>query len=108
MKEINDRIEKDLDVILSLLGKVDDTFWRSGHPKLENMLRKRVVEITESFMGKGVATFRERKILSMRFGLGDEKSHTYKEVGEEFGVTAERIRQIVKRTLEKVFIIKEG
>ncbi len=45
---------------------------------------------------------RERKILEMRFGLVDGVSHTLEEVGEEFGVTRERIRQIEAKALERL------
>jgi len=45
---------------------------------------------------------RERKILEMRFGLDDGVAHTLEEVGKEFGVTRERIRQIEARALEKI------
>lgn len=47
-------------------------------------------------------TSRERKILEMRFGLTDGISHTLEEVGQEFGVTRERIRQIEAKALEKI------
>ncbi len=47
-------------------------------------------------------TPREQKILSMRFGLGDGVTHTLEEVGREFGVTRERIRQIEAKALEKI------
>ncbi|MCH7492427.1 sigma-70 family RNA polymerase sigma factor [Patescibacteria group bacterium] len=45
---------------------------------------------------------REQKILEMRFGLTDSISHTLEEVGQEFGVTRERIRQIEAKALEKI------
>jgi len=45
---------------------------------------------------------RERKILSMRFGLEDGVIHTLEEVGKEFNVTRERIRQIEQKALEKL------
>jgi len=45
---------------------------------------------------------REQKILTMRFGLEDEIPHTLEEVGEEFGVTRERIRQIEVKALSKI------
>jgi len=47
-------------------------------------------------------TPREQKILRMRFGLEDGKSHTLEEVGLEFGVTRERIRQIEAKALTKL------
>src|SRR3989344_5422129 len=45
---------------------------------------------------------REQKILEMRFGLTDGVTHTLEEVGKEFGVTRERIRQIEAKALEKI------
>jgi len=47
-------------------------------------------------------TPREQKILEMRFGLSDGIIHTLEEVGKEFGVTRERIRQIEAKALEKI------
>ena len=47
-------------------------------------------------------TPREQKILAMRFGLGDGVTHTLEEVGQVFGVTRERIRQIEAKSLEKI------
>ncbi len=45
---------------------------------------------------------REQKILEMRFGLSDGVTHTLEEVGQEFGVTRERIRQIEAKALERI------
>jgi RNA polymerase primary sigma factor len=45
---------------------------------------------------------REQKILEMRFGLIDGVAHTLEEVGQEFEVTRERIRQIESKALEKI------
>lgn len=47
-------------------------------------------------------TEREQKILKLRFGLEDGKSHTLEEVGQEFNVTRERIRQIEAKALAKL------
>jgi RNA polymerase sigma factor, sigma-70 family len=45
---------------------------------------------------------REQRIIKMRFGLGNGKSHTLEEVGQEFAVTRERIRQIEAKALGKL------
>jgi RNA polymerase primary sigma factor len=47
-------------------------------------------------------TEREQKIIKLRFGLEDGKSHTLEEVGQEFAVTRERIRQIEAKALAKL------
>jgi len=61
-----------------------------------SLLRKRLEEVLIDL------TPREQKILSMRFGLKDGISHTLEEVGQVFGVTRERIRQIEAKALEKI------
>lgn len=60
------------------------------------LLRNYVLESMEEL------TPREQKILEMRFGLTDGVSHTLEEVGREFDVTRERIRQIEAKALEKI------
>jgi RNA polymerase primary sigma factor len=50
----------------------------------------------------GALTEREQKILKLRFGLEDGKQHTLEEVGQEFTVTRERIRQIEAKALAKL------
>jgi len=45
---------------------------------------------------------REQKILKMRFGLEDGVTHTLEEIGKEFGVTRERIRQIEAKALDRI------
>jgi len=47
-------------------------------------------------------TPREEKVLALRFGLADGQSHTLEEVGKEFNVTRERIRQIEAKALRKL------
>ena len=61
-----------------------------------SLLRQRLKEILVDL------TPREQKILSMRFGLDDGIRHTLEEVGQEFGVTRERIRQIEAKSLERI------
>jgi len=45
---------------------------------------------------------RESKVLAMRFGLAGHTDHTLEEVGKQFGVTRERIRQIEAKALVKL------
>jgi len=47
-------------------------------------------------------TPREERIIKMRFGLEDGTEHTLEEVGQNFGVTRERIRQIEAKALRKL------
>jgi len=61
-----------------------------------NLLKDRLAEVSVDL------TPRERKILALRFGLDDGVSKTLEEVGQEFGVTRERIRQIQAKALEKI------
>ena len=60
------------------------------------LLRERLMEILVDL------TPREQKILAMRFGLDDGITHTLEEVGVQFGVTRERIRQIEAKSLERI------
>jgi RNA polymerase primary sigma factor len=62
----------------------------------ERILTEQVRDILEDLSPK------ERKILEMRHGLLDGVYHTLEEVGKEFGVTRERIRQIEAKALEKI------
>jgi RNA polymerase primary sigma factor len=67
----------------------------------EQLLKEQVRQILSSL------TEREQKILKLRFGLEDGKSHTLEEVGQEFSVTRERIRQIEAKALAKLRKHKE-
>ena len=53
---------------------------------------------------KALATLtpREEKVLRMRFGIGEGSDHTLEEVGQNFEVTRERIRQIEAKALRKL------
>jgi RNA polymerase primary sigma factor len=53
-------------------------------------------------------TPREQRILRMRFGLDDGRSHTLEETGQEFGVTRERIRQIESKALRGYLAYVDG
>jgi RNA polymerase primary sigma factor len=62
----------------------------------QGLLRDHINEIIDELQP------REKKILEMRFGIIDGITHTLEEVGQEFGVTRERIRQIEAKALEKI------
>jgi RNA polymerase primary sigma factor len=51
---------------------------------------------------------RERQVIEMRFGLTGGEPRTLEEVGREFGVTRERIRQIESKTLRKLAHLPEA
>jgi len=60
------------------------------------LLKEQITSVLNSL------TKRERKVLQLRFGLEDGRSRTVEEVGREFGVTRERIRQIETKALRKL------
>ncbi|AMP21406.1 RNA polymerase subunit sigma [endosymbiont 'TC1' of Trimyema compressum] len=60
------------------------------------LLKKQLEEVLDTL------TEREKKVLTLRFGLDDGRSRTLEEVGKEFGVTRERIRQIEAKALRKL------
>ena len=62
------------------------------------------VSLLKDYIQEAIADLspREQKILEMRFGLTDGVTHTLEEVGREFDVTRERIRQIEAKALEKI------
>jgi len=63
---------------------------------LNNVMRRQLDELLESL------TPREEKILRMRFGLDEPKEFTLQEIGEDFNLSRDRIRQIEKRALKKL------
>src|SRR5207237_8330222 len=60
------------------------------------LLQEQLESVLHSLSG------REKKVLELRFGLTDGHHRTLEEVGQEFGVTRERIRQIESKTLSKL------
>jgi len=59
-------------------------------------------EMTDVDLRAKGLSYRERKVLILRYGLGDGYSYTLEEVGYIFNVTRERIRQIEKNALAKL------
>jgi len=82
----------------SVLGDfIEDTETIMPHQAASRkLLKNHVIEVLDKL------TPREQKILKIRFGLEDGVTHTLEEVGQEFGVTRERIRQIEAKALEKI------
>ncbi|MEK7566534.1 MAG: sigma-70 family RNA polymerase sigma factor [Patescibacteria group bacterium] len=82
----------------STLGEfiMDETILSPEQEAARRLLKDQLREIITDL------TPREQKILKMRFGLDDAITHTLEEVGKEFGVTRERIRQIEAKALERI------
>ena len=74
----------------------DDSALAPAEAASQQLLREQVEDVLASL------TSRERRVLQLRFGLEDGRSRTLEEVGREFGVTRERIRQIEAKALRKL------
>jgi RNA polymerase primary sigma factor len=74
----------------------DETMPEPDDAASKQLLREQMRAILNSL------NHRERQVLEMRFGLKDGQSHTLEEVGQAFGVTRERIRQIEAKALRKL------
>jgi len=70
----------------------------AGRQLLKEYVKEIIIELSP----------REQKILKLRFGLEDGVTHTLEEIGQEFGVTRERIRQIEAKALDKIRKHKES
>ncbi len=86
----------DLSQTQALVDLVELSFRLSRYNEVVELLRDYIQEAI------GDLSAREQKILEMRFGLTDGVTHTLEEVGKEFDVTRERIRQIEAKALEKM------
>lgn len=74
----------------------DDKILRPDQESSRRILQDQIKEVLSELSPK------ERKILELRYGLTDGVQHTLEEVGTEFGVTRERIRQIEAKVHEKL------
>jgi RNA polymerase primary sigma factor len=74
----------------------DETMPEPDDAASKQLLREQMRTILKSL------NHRERQVLEMRFGLKDGQGHTLEEVGQAFGVTRERIRQIEAKALRKL------
>jgi RNA polymerase primary sigma factor len=74
----------------------DETMPEPDDATSQQLLREQLRSILNSL------NHRERQVLEMRFGLKDGQAHTLEEVGQAFGVTRERIRQIEAKALRKL------
>ena len=72
------------------------TLCRLRTPLPSSDLKKQIDDVL------GTLTPREQRVLQLRFGLEDGRARTLEEVGKEFGVTRERIRQIEAKALRKL------
>lgn len=103
-----EKINQDTLSLENPIGSDDDDRSTLGDFIADDKIPSPVQESSERILGEQVRDIlddlspKERKILEMRHGLLDGIYHTLEEVGKEFGVTRERIRQIEAKALEKI------
>lgn len=73
---------------------------KSQHSPSESVINHNLSE--QTIKALATLTPREEKVLRMRFGIGEKSDHTLEEVGQNFDVTRERIRQIEAKALRKL------
>jgi RNA polymerase primary sigma factor len=74
----------------------DETEPSPSQTIIETLLRDKIEQVLSTL------TPREQRIIRLRFGLVNGKSYTLEEVGQKFGLTRERIRQIENRALRRL------
>jgi len=119
----NEEVAKQLDMSADEVGKLleyaqraislDQPVGEDGDSDLQSYIENKdapnpFVEVRQNLLAEDVIdalnelTEREAKILILRYGLNGSRKHTLKELGEIFGITRERIRQIQKGALRKL------
>ena len=73
---------------------------QSSIPPAEEALRELLKDQLSEVLSE--LSFRERRVITLRFGLENDRPQTLEEVGKEFNVTRERIRQIEAKALRKL------
>jgi RNA polymerase primary sigma factor len=98
ISSLDDTIGRDSEDEDSALGNFveDDNAVKPEDAAARQLLKEQISEILHNLSD------REQKILRMRFGLDGGRSHTLEEVGQEFDVTRERIRQIEAKAINKL------
>lgn len=86
--------------MLEAHGEEQKLLGRGGPTPEENIAKKGIKAMLEECVSQ--LSEREQKILTLRFGLKGERPHTLEEVGSEFYVTRDRIRQIEAKALYKL------
>lgn len=86
-----------LDGTAELIDLIEDDSSHSPDVQIGEMLKNERIEKLLERLDE-----REKRILTLRFGLGKEDPHTLEEVAQEFGITRERVRQIEASALKKI------
>ena len=81
----------------SLGDMVEDKTEATPEEAMEVLVRREEVQELLSTLSD-----RERQVVNLRYGLGENKTHSLEEIGEQLGVTRERVRQIQARAMEKM------
>ena len=119
MDEIGKEVDMPADEVERLLGyarrsiSLDQPIGEDGEADLQSYIENKnapnpFTEVRQNLMAEDVIdalnelTEREARILTLRYGLAGARKHTLKELGEIFGITRERIRQIQKGALRKL------
>ncbi len=98
------KLSERLELVLSFVEPGEsaaDVGTDHGHVPVE-LVRRTIVKKAVAMDVLSTLTEREQKVLRLRFGLDDGRPRTLEEVGRQFNVTRERIRQIEAKALRKL------